>query len=220
MIDPSDNFAITRRYFLACGGIAGVAIALAGCSSVVGPGTAPQLYILRPDLQPVAGVPAVSWQLEILTPDTPQGLDTNRIALINPPTRMNYYADASWPDRLPQLLQSLMVQAFERSGKIAAVASGTSALHADYLLLTEIHDFSAHYDTPDSAPVVAVALEVKLIRSRGRTIVANIGIDRRVQADANSVDSVVLAFNRALSDALKKIVAWALTAPPDRTSQS
>jgi cholesterol transport system auxiliary component len=213
----NDNrFAPTRRYWIAS---AAALFALAGCSRIVGPGAAPQLYILAPQLQPPPDAPAVQWALQIALPEASQSFDTDRIALINPPTRMDYYADAAWPDRLPVLLRGLLVQAFQGSGKIGAVSPDTAALRADYQLMTTILDFSAHYAVPDTAPEIVVSLEAMLVRRHGRTLVARRRIEQSTEADANSVDSVVLAFNRALSEALKQIVDWTLHAAGPEASK-
>ncbi len=137
-----------------------------------------------------------------------------RIALFNPPARMDYYANAAWPDRLPQLVQAALVQAFERSGKIAAVASDDAGLRSDYMLQTEIRDFNAVYDTPDAAPKVKVRMMVKLAHTHARDIVQTLEVAQEVPAGANTIDNVVIAASQALTTCLKQIVEWALKAPP------
>jgi len=67
---------------------------------------------------------------------------------------MDYYANSQWTDRVPLLLQSLLVEAFEKSGRIAAVGRETAGIRADYVLETEIRDFEAYYAVPDAAPNV------------------------------------------------------------------
>ena len=190
-------------------------VLLAGCGGgdLLGPGKSPQLYLLKPDFGPAEG-PAVTWALDIAQPDAADNLDSSRIALFNPPARMDYYANAAWPDRLPQLVQAALVQAFERSGKIAAVAPDEAGLRSDYMLRTEIRDFNAIYDTPDAAPKVRVRMMVKLVRSHAREIVQTLEVSQDVPAGANSVDNVVIAANQALTTCLKQIVEWALKAPP------
>ncbi len=167
--------------------------------------------------------PLVKWALEVGGPAAPDSLDSERIALSNSPTTVDYYANAAWIGRAPVMLQSLLVQAFEASsGKIrkASVPADTSALHSDYMLGTDIRDFEAQYATKDSAPKVVVSVEAKLFRTHARDIVASLSATQEAQAGTNSVDSVVMAFNEATGALLKQIVEWALHAPAPKKAES
>jgi len=200
---------ISRRLLLA--GVPG--LALAGCSGLLGPSEAPKLYVLKPKLA-VAGADAkVPWALSIASPDANAGLDSERIAIVRPPARLDYYADAAWSDRLPALLQDVLLEAFEASGRIDAVSRDTNGAHADYILAVDVRDFEARYDQPDGAPVAVVRLDVKLLSALKRDIVARFDAAEEVPATQNSVDAAVEALDAALTNALTKIVAWALDPP-------
>ncbi len=200
-----------KRHLLALGV---TALFVTGCGgSIVGPGSAPQLYLLRPTLSAAEG-PKVAWALNIAPPDATNNLDTQRIALFNPPARMDYYANASWPDRLPALVQSAVAQAFEQSGRISAVAPDDAGLRSDYALQIALRDFNAIYASPNAIPSFRIHMTVKLVRTRTRSIVQTLDVVQDVPAGANTVDAVVSAANQALGAALKQIVDWALTAPP------
>jgi cholesterol transport system auxiliary component len=221
----------TRRVFL----LGSAGLALAGCSlpnleEIVGPPDAPQLYVLRPAL-PQAGGAQVAWQLVIALPDAPASLDTPRIALNPTPTTLDYYANAAWQDRVPILLQTLLVQAFENTRRIP-VTRDTAGVAANYILMTDIRDFQARYEggaapppanaegstlvtpIPGTTPRVMVQLEAKLVAMPGRRIVANLNSSADAPAQANSVEAVVLAFNDAVGRAIGQIVTWTLQAPP------
>ncbi len=188
-------------------------LALAGCGSLIGPsGPPPQIYRLAPDFPAAAGGAPVRWQLAIARPNTTQTLDSERIALSRGAT-MDYYADAQWNDTVPRLLQSLLVEAFERSGRITAVAPESEGLHVDYLLVTELRDFDAQYDSANGAPVASVDIAAKLLDSRGKAITAR-NTHQTTRATQNSIASVVAAFDQATSAALSELAAWALQAPP------
>ncbi|HXC55266.1 MAG TPA: ABC-type transport auxiliary lipoprotein family protein, partial [Rhizomicrobium sp.] len=176
------------------------------------------LYMLRPTPPPAGGGPRVAWQLSIVLPEAPESLDTDRIALVQPTSQMDYYANSSWQDRVPFLVQSALVEAFEASGRIAAVGLDTQGLKSDYLLLTEVRDFQARYDVADAPPTAVVRISAKLISVRGRAIAGTTVGHGEVAAGQNSVPSVVAAFNQALAMALGQIVDWTLSAPmPART---
>jgi len=154
----------------------------------------------------------VSWQLAIARPELSQTLDSERIALLRGAT-MDYYADAQWSDTVPRLVQSQLVQAFEESGRILAVARESAGVRADYTLTTEIRDFNAQYNDENSAPLIVVDMEAKILAPRGAVVAAQ-NIRQTAAAAANSVPAVVAAFDQALGAALAGIVAWTLSAAP------
>lgn len=200
-----------RRNFLFVGA---AALTLTGCANLIGPEPAPQLYVLRPRLGPLPKAQAVDWQLTIALPSAPLSLNTARIALQRSPETMDYYANAAWQDRAPVLLRRALIEGFENSGKIAAVASDTEGVRADYLLQTDLRSFEARYDTPDGAPTVVVDLAARMLRTPGRSIAATLQIRKTAAASANSVPAVVAAFDQAVAEAVEAVVTWALMAPP------
>ena len=203
----------TRRQMV----LAGAALLmLAGCGGLLGPSGPPlQLYRLRPTF-PAAGGPSVSWQLAVARPLAPQSLDTERIALMRG-AMMDYYADAQWNDSAPRLVQSLLVEAFEKSGRILAVAGESGAVHADYTLECEIRDFDAQYASDNGAPMIVVEIEARLLGPHG-TVVASLDAKQTAPASANSVPSAVAAFDQAVSATLAQIVTWTLSAPKPASS--
>jgi cholesterol transport system auxiliary component len=207
MTTPSSRL-LNRRLLLAC--VSGVA--LTGCSGLIGPSGAPKLYMLRPADAPAVNGPKVNWALSIPVPDASAALDSDRIAILRPPASLDYYAGAAWPDHLPILVQSALLEAFEDSGRIKAVARDSDGAHADYILATDLRDFEARYDKPDGAPTAVVRIGAKLIGALKRDIAAEFDAAEEVQAGANSVDAAVAALDEALARALTKIVAWALAA--------
>ncbi|MGH6888884.1 MAG: ABC-type transport auxiliary lipoprotein family protein [Rhizomicrobium sp.] len=197
-----------RRLMLA----SGAAFALGGCSNLIGPLPAPQIYRLEP-LLPAASVGApVSWQLAIERPEALHALDTERIALSRG-AAMDYYADAEWNDTVPRLVQSLLVQAFGQGGRIAGVAPESEGLRADYLLATAIRDFEAQYDSENGAPTAVVAIAAKLLDARGK-VLSSLEARGTARAARNSVPDVVTAFDEALGAALAQIVVWTLKVSP------
>lgn len=212
-----------RRLFLT--GASGLAssVILAGCGGNVlglGPPEAGQVYTVLPKFPPAAaGQPKVDWALSILRPTAAPGLDNDRIALTQPDGVMDFYARATYPDRLPPIVQQALLNGFEASGRIAAVAREEDALHADYNLVTEIKDFAAHYAVADGIPTVTVALTVKLTTSHGRAIVGNFSTVQSGTASVNSAAAVAQALQQALASAVTEIVNWALMAPMPRAQQ-
>ena len=208
---------IQRRLFV----IGAASFALSACgSNLLGPPDAGPLYPVQPKFPAApAGGAKVSWALAILRTDVPGGLDSERIALIQADGTMDYYAKASYPDRLPAIVQQTLLDAFEASGRIDAVAPEQAALHADYNLVTEVKDFAAHYSQQDGIPSVTVSITAKLTTSHGRAIVSSLSASQTAAASANSAAAVTQALQQALGAAVTQIVTWALAAPPPATQQ-
>ena len=211
--------------------VAGMAGAVAACSlpdlkEVVGPPPAPQLYVLRPTIGQVPQGAAIMWQLAVGEPDAPASLDTPRIALTPSPSKLDYFANAAWPDRAPLLLQGLLVEAFANTRRISA-ARDTARIAAEYILSTELREFSAVYENgipqapPDSdepapsapPPVVVVQMDAQLIHAPTRRVVGSFSAMARAPAQANNLDSIVAAFNQATGETLTRIVDWTFRAP-------
>ncbi|HET7085306.1 MAG TPA: ABC-type transport auxiliary lipoprotein family protein [Rhizomicrobium sp.] len=206
----------TRRFFLAAGGLP----LLAGCGldKVLGPPEAGMIYPVRPEFAAGSGQ-KVAWALAVLRPDVAPGLDSDRIALMQPDGSMDFYAKANYPDRVPPLVQRALLDGFEASGRIEAVAPEQAALHAEYNLGTEVKDFAAHYAEVDGVPKVTVALTAQLSTAHGRVIVGSFAVTQSVTASANSAGAVAQALQQALGAAVKAIVDWTLTAPVPATQQ-
>jgi cholesterol transport system auxiliary component len=207
---------IARRLFLLGAGLGG-SLALSGCGGKlidIGPPDAGPVYTVLPKYSaaPAAGQ-KVAWALSVLRPTVAPGLDTERIALTQPDGTMDFYAKATYPDRLPPIVQQALLNGFEASGRIDAVAREEDALHADYNLVTEVKDFAAHYAVADGIPTVTVALTVKLTTAHGRAIVASFSTVQTGTASANSAAAVVQALQQALTAAVNAVVNWTLTAP-------
>lgn len=190
--------------------IASTSVLLTACGSLIGPSNAPpQMYVLHPQFAALPNAPETQWQIDVAPPAASDVLDTKRIALTRGLT-MDYYADAAWTDQAPDLIQDLIVEAFEKSGKIKAVGRPSGGVRGDLLLTTNISDFSAHYTTENGIPTIAVDIVAKLITATHHDVVATHESRREVQASVNSVPAVVQAFNDATGQAIEDIVGWSL----------
>ena len=192
--------------------LAGVAAAVAGCT-LPGGGEPPQLYTLTPKSTFESGLPSVDWQLIVERPISSAGLNTQRIALQRTPVTLDYFAHADWTDTAPQLIQSLLIESFENTGRIKAVSRESTQLRPDYELQLELREFQAEYDKSGQPPLVRVRLNAKLIRMPDRSIVGGHTVERTVRSQSGDMSSIVLAFDDALGKVMKRIVEWTLTAP-------
>ena len=210
---------IQRRLFLI--GISSLTLSACGGNVLgLGPPDPGPIYMVAPNFPPApAGGEKVKWALSVMRPDVEAALDTDRIALTQPDGTMDYYAKATYPDRLPGIAQQALLQGFESSGRIDAVAREEDALHADYNLAVEIKDFAAHYSQQDGIPSVTVSITVKLTTAHGRAIVGSYSAVQTVTATANSAAAATQALQQALGAAVTQIVNWTLAAPFPVTQQ-
>lgn len=207
----------SRRHMVAVIAAATLALSACGVDKLIGPPEAPQIYVLRPTPGGTQG-PRVSWALAVDRPDAANDLDTDRIAISRSANTQDYYANATWPDKLPSVVQNLLVQSFEKSGRIDQVATDEAGVHTDNILQTDIRTFEAHYAQPDGVPTAVVAIAARLISRDNHSIVARTLVEEQAPATQNSVDAAVDAFNRALSSATTRLVNWTLTAVPPSAS--
>ena len=207
---PNMFVTIERRIFLT----GAAALVLSGCSSdLIGPPPAGQIYTVQPDFPAASGGAQVNWALAIMRPNVPGGLDSDRIALFQPGGTQDFYAASTYSDTTPALIQRALMNGFETSGRIGAVAREQDALHADYYLVIEVKDFAAHYATRDGIPTVTAAMTAKLVTTRGRKIVGSLAVSHSASAGANDVGAVTGALTTVLGQCVQDIVTWTLKQP-------
>ncbi|MGD9615598.1 MAG: ABC-type transport auxiliary lipoprotein family protein [Alphaproteobacteria bacterium] len=182
---------------------------LAGCGGLLPKAPERPLYRLTPAVglqQPARRVGAL---LVIATPTASAGLDTKRIALIRSPVAIDYFAEGEWVDRPPFLVKEALLEGFQKSGAFAGVSSEGLGLNADYVLNTDIRDFTAIYDSPDGPPLVRVRLAAELITMPGRNIAAATSVAREARAGSADLPAIVRAFDSALGETVRDVIAWA-----------
>ena len=189
-----------------------------GCvvDALPGRGPQPQLYVLSPKNTFANDLPTVKWQLAVEEPVASGGLDTQKIALAKHPLETEYFAEVRWTERAPAMVQTLIVESFENSGRIMAVARQALSIRADYELKADLREFQAEYFNGAKVPTAHVRLNAKLVRHPRREIVAAQGFDVRVPAQSNEMLAIVAAFDEALGKVLRRLVEWTLTAAPEK----
>ncbi len=188
-------------------------LSLAACSlpNLPGSGKPPELYDLTPKSTFSEDLPSVDWQLIIEVPTAPAGLDTNRIAVRETATKISYIKDVTWIDRVPSLVQTLLVESFENSERIVAVGRESVGLRADYVLKSDIREFQL--ERGGGKDRVHVRFNAKLVRMPERVIIGTITASHDVHISNSSISTVIGGFDDALGKVLKKVVEWTLTLP-------
>lgn len=192
------------------------AAALVAACQLLDAATEPlDLYTVTPKSTFDSDLPAVYWQLAVEAPAASANLNTGRIALAMTPTSTDYYAKVAWTDRAPLMVQTRIVDSFENTRKIVAVARESIELRANYVLQPDLRNFEAlyYYGQP---PIVRVRIIAKLVRMPDRQIIGVASFERCVRARADKVPKVVEAFDQALGSVIKQLVSWTLRTPPPR----
>jgi cholesterol transport system auxiliary component len=194
---------------------------LAGGCSVLGGSPSPAQYVLSPKSTFDEGLPSTRVQLVVDEPFAAYGLNTTRIALAPEDYQLEYFAGVAWSDRAPAMVQTLIVESFENSGRIGAISRESVDLRPDYILKTEMREFEAVIRGDDVPPEVLIQINAKLVAMPRRLIFANNTFESSETAAAREIVAVVTAFDIALGDVLKELIEWTLrTLPPAPAEQS
>ncbi len=208
--DGTEADHYSRRRVLRAALILPLAGALAACEvAVPGQGPAPDLYRLTPKSTFAPDLPTVKWQLLLEQPLTNASIDTTRIGLQRSSTRVQYYARAGWSDRAPQMIQTLMIESFENSGRIVAVGRDSVALRADYILKSDLREFQADY-IAGPKPRVHITIIARLVKMPRRAIIGSKKFEAVIEARADTMEAIIAAFDEALGKVLKRLVEWTL----------
>ena len=185
-------------------------LSVTGCERFIpGSGPPPQLYQLSPKNTFPENLPQVSWQLTVEVPFASTALNATRIAIMPTPMQVDYYARAAWTDRVPLMVQTLIVESFENSRRIVGIGRDTIGLRSDFVLKTELREFQSESFHPQGG-LVRVALDAKLVRMPERTIVASAEFRETAPASVDEMTSVIAAYDDALGRVMKRLVIWTL----------
>lgn len=208
-----------RRLVCAVLSLAG-SFAIAACTGLPFDKPPPRLFVLTPKSVFPDSLPKASWHMTVDVPIAPAGLNTSRIAVHRTAFSLDYYEGANWADTAPKMVQTLLIESFENSGRIVGVARQSVTLRVDYMLVTELREFQAEW-RDDGPPRVRVRLNAKLVKFPQRIIAATTSHEAVAAAGGPQIEDVVRAFDDALGNVLKDTVAWTLRAvPPARPSNS
>lgn len=142
--------------------------------------------------------------LAVARPLAASGLDSERIAVLRADGRFDAFAASRWAGELPDVLQTVLIDAERASGRWRAVIPDTVPFSAGLLMQVEVRQFQAEYGT-GGAPVAHVVLEGTLGRRSQRDVTRTLHAESRVPAKEDRMAAVVAAFNAALADALMQL---------------
>jgi len=173
----------------------------------IGDGPAPRLFTLTAAHPAPSSGGAKGAQIVVDELSAPAALDTARIVQQASANELKYYADARWADRAPRLIQNLMVESLENSGRFAAVSARGADLRGDYDLVGDIRQFSV--DVSDAREkVVRIELYIRLVREDERTILAAKSFSIVSPVAGSGIAPIVAAYDAGLRQTLDAIAIW------------
>jgi ABC-type uncharacterized transport system auxiliary subunit len=158
---------------------------------------------------PAGGGPAstMPFDLTVLKPKLRTGLETDRIAVLYPDRRLDYFADARWSGPLGEVLQDFVLEEFHSRANLRTVSSDASVFSSAYWLEIEVTDFQAEYASAAAAPTVRVHILARIGGSGDRRILGQFDASAAQAAADNRLTAIVEAFEHAADAALTEIVA-------------
>lgn len=183
---------------------------LSGLERMTGGGAAkaiPATYDLNaPRSFPPAGKPAKS-QLIVLEPTAPITLDSQKIAVQPSAGENPSLESAQWSDNIPKLLQEKIIQSFENSNYLAAVARPMEGLNADYQLLIDIRNFEISAPPAPATATAHVEFAAKIVDAKGR-IIGSKTFEAVAPVHEMTALAVTSTLDNAFGKAVTALVVW------------
>ncbi|WP_170330287.1 ABC-type transport auxiliary lipoprotein family protein [Ruegeria arenilitoris] len=196
-----------------------VALALVSLGGCTGLGTLRQaskpndLYLLTPKSTFSTSLPRVQRQVVVQEPTATAAVNTDQIAIQPTPFQVQYLPRARWVDRAPLIVQSLLVESYENSGKVAAVGRSTVGLRADYVIVPDLREFQGLVvsDVNGTKTIrVEVRINIKIIDEYEDKIIASDSFREYVIAASDKTPDLVRAFDEALGKTMRDAVEWSV----------
>ncbi len=185
----------------------------AGLSSLTRVTQPNELYALTPKSTFSSSLPRIPQQIVIEEPTATAAVNSDQIAVLPTPLQVQYLPRARWVDRAPNLVQELLIESFENSGKVAAVGRSTVGLRADYVVFTDLREFQARVVTDESGAErleVQVRLNIKIVDALEDHIIASNSFEEIEQPAGDAALELAAAFDEALGDTMRDAVEWSI----------
>ena len=176
----------------------GALLILAGCG-----GSALDTYGLSAPRDGLAGRSS-SRQMAVIEPVATSPYDSERIVVRTGPEAVAYLKGAQWVDRLPRLVQTMMIQSFENARLLRSVGRPGERFVADTSLTSEIRRFEIDVTTNEA--VVELSARV-VAEGSGRIVAARIFTAREPGSAADG-KAASAALDQAFDRVLREMVAW------------
>lgn len=166
-----------------------------------------QFYTLMPLDGPGNAPAATTAASVVLSVTAVPGLDTDRVLALEPDARLSRYANARWPDFLPEVLASVIKRSLQASGDFSNVELGDSPSEKAIGLALEIRQFYGIRTAQQSTRSVLVEIGAS-IQCGGKHHRLTLSASKPVSQER--LASVVAAHQAGLDEASRELLASTL----------
>lgn len=182
-----------------------IAFPMTGCA-LLGGAAEYAIYAPQPQIASPSDKAVVAWQLQVQEPYAGETISAPNLLVMPTPAVYEVFPAARWRDPPPMLVGTLLLQAFEQSGRIVGVDRAASGVNTDYVLSSELRDFQIEIIA--GAPRAKVTLHARLLGFADNRIVAARTFEASVPAAAADATSASNALESALSQLLPQVRDW------------
>lgn len=133
---------------------------------------------------------------------------SRKIAYSMSPYQIAYYADHRWAAEPTQMMQTLVVQSLQNTGRFKTVASPPFTADADYRLRIKLVQLLQKFDQPQSH--VEMLIDADLIAVKTQQVVASQRFAFNQPAPSNNAYGGAVATNHAMSHFLSQLDRFVL----------
>ncbi|MBR3369114.1 MAG: membrane integrity-associated transporter subunit PqiC [Rhodobacteraceae bacterium] len=188
---------------------------LSGCGAVsaLNQATTPlDAYDLQaPRNLPQAGR-TLARSLSIEPPTTSGALDTDRILIRPNAVQSLYLPGVRWSEDTPQMVQTLLLRAFEDTGALSYVGRRPLGATGDFALISEITDFQAELGADGTSVTTRLRVTARMVRETDARVLARRSFTATAPARSNDTMDIVESFNTASDELITDLVRWGLEA--------
>ena len=193
--------------------LSGAALAgfIAGCSGSLLQTDIPpvQTYQLAPLAAEAPAVAPFDALLLVTRPLVAPGLDTERIVVVHADRRLDYFTASQWGAPLPEVVQDVVVQSLQNTGRLRGVQRNLGNFRPDFVLQLDVRACQAEY-AGNGAPVVRVDIIATIGRLNDRGTVSSFAAGAAEPASANTMTAVAAAFDKSLQSTTRTLLANAI----------
>lgn len=176
---------------------------LGGC---IGAGADNDTFALS-SVSAVEGPGAKSRQILVPEPTALKALDSEQIVIRLSGVEIQYLSKARWSDRLPKMVQSKLVEAYENSGKLGGVGKPGQGLAIDFQIVTDIRAFQVE---TNGATRGHIEISAKLLNDRNGTVRAQKVFTASAPVSGSDNRAYIGALDVAFAQVAAEIVGWTL----------
>ncbi|WOC14875.1 ABC-type transport auxiliary lipoprotein family protein [Pseudochrobactrum sp. MP213Fo] len=183
----------------------GLVVLLAGCTST----TPLDTFSLSSSPQVQIAQQRKNVQILVPTPAALKALDSENIVVHNAPGSITYLKGAQWGDRLTNLVQARLVQAFENSNAVGGVGRPGDGLAINYQVQAELRDFGINASSsPQSAKI---ELAVRVLNDKTGEVRSTRIFTATAPVSGAGNQAYIRALDAGFADVTKQIVAWVVS---------